>query len=73
MMKKRDVLFDPACQECAEHFLAESFTSETATGQAARVQSLAQSIQIAVEEWFHDSELSPEQPLGTRDPATGSV
>lgn len=41
-------LFDPACQDCAEHFLCdEPYTP-------ANVKSLAYAIQVAVEEWFRE-------------------
>ena len=53
-------MHDPACQDVAEHFLAdESYTQETATAHERRVYSLAETIQEAIENWL---EANPALP-----------
>ena len=58
---KRDTLFDPACQDCAEHFLSEEpytiLHPATVAVHEARVKGLAQAIQRAVEDWCEDNPL----------------
>lgn len=45
--------FDPKCRDLAEHFYtAEMVTASTLAGEAEQVDSLAQYIQDAVEDWF---------------------
>jgi len=53
--KESHVLFDPACQDLAEHFLQdEKFINATMAVHMARVRSLSQAIQVAVEDWCAD-------------------
>lgn len=45
--------FDPKCRELAEHFYTdEMVTASTLAEEAEQIDSLAQSIQNAVEDWF---------------------
>jgi hypothetical protein len=49
-------LYDPACQDLAEHFLSdEPYTSATAEAQEDRVKSLSEAIQMAVDDWLDDN------------------
>jgi hypothetical protein len=45
---------DPACYELAQHFLADKEVTEPPTEGA--VTSLSETIQRAVEQWFHEHE-----------------
>lgn len=52
---KRITLFDPECQDLAEHFLIlDPYTRATAAVHESRVCSLAQAIQEAVDAWFDE-------------------
>ncbi len=50
-----DELFDPQCQELAEHFLQHE------VADVGRVKSLAIAIQQAVEDWYLDNAQTPSE------------
>jgi hypothetical protein len=50
-------MYDPECETLAEHFLQDDdYTKYTKAKHEARVRSLAQAIQDAVEEWTSERE-----------------
>jgi hypothetical protein len=58
-------MYDPECETLAEYFLREQpYTKATGPAYEARVKSLAQTIQDAIEEWFFDqAERPPQQAM----------
>jgi hypothetical protein len=55
-------LFDPKSRWLAEHFLADAPSVQYPEIHAVLVDSLARSIQTAVEEWFEDHTIAPDAP-----------